>query len=246
MLAKSKVIMQKSRLDKFISVALIKNKREVKILLAQNKVKVNGVVVNDASFQINKFSNIEVNDQSLQSNSPIYMMLNKPIGVVSATKDNIHKTVLDLITITEKHTLHIVGRLDLNTSGLMLLTNDSSWSERLTLPNRKVPKTYQVTLQNTLTPDYISAFKQGMYFEYENITTAPAKLTIESEYVAHVTLMEGKYHQIKRMFGRFRNPVVKLHRRTIGDLHLDPNLPEGASRYLTHEEVSNILCNANE
>lgn len=233
--------MQKSRIDKFLSSTLLVNKREVKLLLAQHKVQVNNVVITDAAFQINKFSIIKANGKTLQDNKPIYVMLNKPVGVVSATKDNIHKTVIDLLSIPNKESLHIVGRLDLNTSGLMLLTNDSSWSERLTLPNSKVPKEYEVTLKDKLTNDYIVAFKEGMYFEYEDITTQPAILSITSEYVAHVTLMEGKYHQIKRMFGRFRNQVMALHRSKIGNLPLDENLPVGESRLLTDEEVKSIF-----
>jgi 16S rRNA pseudouridine516 synthase len=233
--------MQKSRIDKFISSMLVINKRDVKLLLAQNKVEVDRAVITDAAFQINKFSLIKVNGKTLQDNHPFYIMLNKPVGVVSATKDNIHKTVVDLLSCTNKESLHIVGRLDLNTSGLMLLTNDSRWSERLTLPESKVPKVYQVTLKNKLTNDYISAFKEGMYFEYEDITTEPAVLTIISDHVAQVILMEGKYHQIKRMFGRFRNPVLQLHRSKIGCLPLDKKLQPGQSRELTPEEVHNIF-----
>lgn len=233
--------MQKSRIDKFLTSTLSLNKREVKILLAQHKVEVNDTVVTDPAFQINKFSKIKANGKTLQNNKPLYVMLNKPVGVVSATKDDIHKTVIDLLSIPNKESLHIVGRLDLNTSGLMLLTNDSSWSERLTLPNNKVPKEYQVTLKDKLTSDYITAFEQGMYFEYEDITTKPAFLSIKSDYVAQVILMEGKYHQIKRMFGRFQNQVMALHRSRIGSLYLDPNIPAGESRMLTIEEVSNIF-----
>lgn len=233
--------MQKSRLDKFLTSALSLGKREVKVLLAQKKVEVDNDVINDAAYQINKFSRVKVNGTILQNQQPIYIMLNKPIGVVSATKDNVHKTVIDLLICLDKNDLHIVGRLDLNTSGLMLLTNDSRWSERLTLPESKVPKTYQVTLQNRLNSDYIDAFQQGMYFEFEDITTQPAHLTLLSDYVAQVTLMEGKYHQIKRMFGRFRNPVVKLHRSQIGALLLDESLEAGQSRELTQNEVNNIF-----
>ena len=233
--------MNKSRLDKFLASALSLGKRDVKVLLAQKKVHVDDNVINDGAYQINKFSQIKVNGTSLQNQQPAYIMLNKPIGVVSATKDNIHKTVLDLLTDPEKSDLHIVGRLDLNTSGLLLLTNDSRWSERLTLPESKVPKTYQVTLQNKLTSDYIDAFQQGMYFEFEDIITQPADLTLVSDYVAQVILMEGKYHQIKRMFGRFRNPVVKLHRSQIGALLLDDTLKAGQSRHLTISEVDNIF-----
>ena len=171
-------------------------------------------------------------------------MLNKPVGVVSATKDKQHKTVIDLlnlIKLPDKNELHIVGRLDLNTSGLVLLTNDSRWSERLTQPTSKVEKVYQVTLKNPLTNDYISAFKEGMYFDYEDITTQPAQLTIVSDYVAQVILTEGRYHQIKRMFGRFRNPVVKLHRSAIGGLCLDETLKVGEIRMLSSEEVASIF-----
>ena len=233
--------MQKSRIDKLMSSLLALNKRDVKLLLAQKKVIVDGLIVTDADFQVNKFSVICVNGETLQYEQPMYIMLHKPIGVVSATKDTIHKTVVDLLFCSNKESLHIVGRLDLNTSGLMLLTNDSRWSERLTLPESKVPKVYEVTLKNKLTNDYVAAFKEGMYFEYEDITTEPAVLTIISEHVAQVILMEGKYHQIKRMFGRFRNPVLQLHRSKVGCLPLDKNLQPGQSRELTPEEVNDIF-----
>lgn len=232
--------MQKSRLDKFLINHLALNKRDVRLMLAQKRVVVDGEITLDMDAQINKFSIIEVNGETVQSNKSLYIMLNKPIGVVSATKDNIHKTVIDLLSHQHKSSLHIVGRLDLNTSGLVLLTNNSEWSERLTQPESKVPKIYNVTLKHKLTNDYILAFEQGMYFEYENITTKPAKLEIISDYVARVTLVEGKYHQIKRMFGRFQNPVVALHRSKVGNLALDSSLSAGESRILTNDEVRNI------
>ena len=231
---------QKSRLDKFLINALSVNKHAVRLLLAQKKVTVDGEVATDADMQIHKFSVIEVNNKTIQNNKSIYIMLNKPIGVVSATKDDKHKTVLDLLNHPNKHLLHIVGRLDLNTSGLVLLTNDSRWSERLTQPMSKVPKIYQVTLENDISEDYITAFNDGMYFSFENITTKPALLTITSNNTAEVTLTEGKYHQIKRMFGRFNNPVIKLHRSRVGNLVLDSSLIVGESRMLTKDEVNNI------
>jgi len=234
------IFMQKSRLDKFLINQLSLGKRDVRLILAQKKVKVDGEISVDMDKQINKFSVIEVNGKTLQANESLYIMLNKPIGVVSATKDNIHKTVVDLLTHPEKESLHIVGRLDLNTSGLVLLTNNSQWSENLTQPNSKVPKIYQVTLQNKLTAEYAPAFEQGMYFGFEDITTKPAKLEILSDHVAQVTLVEGKYHQIKRMFGRFKNPVVQLHRSKVGNLELDLALNAGESRLLTPDEIKNI------
>jgi 16S rRNA pseudouridine516 synthase len=176
----------------------------------------------------------------IQANCAYYIMLNKPVGVVSATRDTKHKTVLDLLEYPFKNELHIVGRLDLNTSGLLLMTNDSRWSEHLTLPEKKITKRYTVTLQNKLTTEYIAAFAEGMYFAFEDITTQPAKLTIISDYRAQVELFEGRYHQIKRMFGRFRNPVLALHRSSIGNLQLDQQLAVGLSRKLTALEVNNI------
>lgn len=232
--------MQKSRLDKFLINHLSVSKRDVRLILAQKKVVVDGIVELNMDKQINKFSVIEVEGKTLQANKSLYIMLNKPIGVVSATKDKQHKTVIDLLTHPEKGSLHIVGRLDLNTSGLVLLTNDSEWSERLTQPESKVPKIYEVTLQNKLTPEYIQAFEQGMYFGFENITTKPAQLEIMSNNTALVTLVEGKYHQIKRMFGRFQNPVVRLHRSKVGNLELDVTLNPGESRLLTAHEVHTI------
>jgi len=232
--------MQKSRLDKFLMKQLDLNKREVRLMLAQKRVLVDGNIALDISLQIDKFSIIAADGKTLQQNESIYIMLNKPIGVVSATKDALHKTVIDLLSHRQKESLHIVGRLDLNTSGLILLTNNSHWSEKLTQPDSKVSKVYQVTLQNKLTADYINAFEQGMYFGFEDITTKPAELKILSDHTAQVTLTEGKYHQIKRMFGRFQNPVIKLHRNKVGNLNLDPLLKTGENRLLTPEEVATI------
>ena len=115
-------------------------------------------------------------------------------------------------------------------SGLVLLTNDGRWSSALTDPEQKISKIYEVELANPLTQETIAAFANGMYFDFENITTAPAQLTITGVSTARVVLTEGKYHQIKRMFGRFRNPVYKLHRVAIGRYHLPDNLEAGCWR----------------
>ncbi|KGJ91162.1 16S rRNA pseudouridine(516) synthase [Colwellia psychrerythraea] len=233
-----------TRLDRFISDYCQVNRKSVRLMLAQKRVYVDGLLATDIGKVVDKFSYITMDNEVLQANKAHYIMLNKPIGVVCATKDEKHKTVIDLLVdkfddeITTN--LHIVGRLDLNTSGLVLLTNDSRWSERLTSPEHKVAKCYQVTLEDPLTAEYISAFANGMYFSYEEITTQPAKLLIISTYQAQVTLTEGRYHQIKRMFGRFRNKVVALHRHSIGQLSLDEGLSLGESRVLTADEVVNV------
>jgi 16S rRNA pseudouridine516 synthase len=175
----------------------------------------------------------------LQNNQPLYIMLNKPQGVVSATKDVQHTTVLDLIEHPQKNELHIVGRLDLMTTGLVLLSNDGAWSRRISLPETQLAKTYEVTLAQPLTPEYVAVFREGIYFAYENITTQPADLEILSAYNAKLTLTEGKYHQVKRMFGFFRNEVLALHRESVGPLTL-ARLELGQSRMLTLQELAAV------
>lgn len=226
------------RLDRFIGQKLNISRRDVRLMLAQNRIEVDGLIAKNIEQIVDRFSNIIVDGKVVQENQAYYIMLHKPVGVVSATSDTKHKTVIDLLDFPDKNQLHIVGRLDLNTSGLLLLTNDSRWSEHLTSPENKVEKVYQVTLQNPLTDEYISAFNEGMYFGYEDITTRPAKLKILSEFVAEVTLTEGRYHQIKRMFGRFRNPVVKLHRSRVGAIQLDDALKPSDYRMLSTSEIS--------
>jgi 16S rRNA pseudouridine516 synthase len=232
--------LNKARLDRFLAQYCQVSRKNVRLMLAQNRVLLNGVIAHDIDEIIDTFSHISLDGRVIQENLAYYIMLNKPIGVVSATRDTKHKTVIDLLEYPFKNELHIVGRLDLNTSGLLLMTNDSRWSERLTLPIKKVTKRYIVTLQNKLSEEYVTAFAEGMYFAFENITTKPVTLIILSDYQAQVELVEGRYHQIKRMFGRFRNPVMALHRCSIGNLQLDSQLPSGLSRTLTPLEVNNI------
>ena len=226
------------RLDKFLAEHCQISKGDVRLMLAQKRVLVDGKIALNIDQRITKFSTILLDGVVLQDNPAYYIMLHKPAGVVCATKDDKHQTVIDLLDLDYKHQLHIVGRLDLNTSGLVLLTNDSRWSEAITQPQQKVEKTYHVTLATDPIDDsYIQGFEQGMYFEFEGITTQPANLIITGKHQAQVTLTEGKYHQIKRMFGRFRNPVIALHRSQIGKLVLD-DLAEGHSRQLTSKEVA--------
>lgn len=226
-----------TRLDRYLKKVLNLSKHDIRCLLAQKKVEVDGIAINDITHPINYFSHILLDGQTLQHHTPYYVMLNKPVGVVSATKDSEHKTVMDLLNYEFSNQLHIAGRLDLNSSGLVLLTNDSRWSSRLTAPESKVTKRYRVRLEKSLTQEYVQAFAEGMYFPYEDITTQPVKLRIVEPFVAELDLTEGRYHQIKRMFGRFRNPVKALHRYAIGDLVLDDDLLSGQSRLIDCGDV---------
>jgi 16S rRNA pseudouridine516 synthase len=228
------------RLDRFISQHLQIKRKDVRLLLAQKRVSVDDNIASDTQSSIGPFNKVVVDNIVLQEQQPIYLMMNKPIGVVSATQDNQHTTALDLIDLKDSTNLHIVGRLDLNTSGLLLLTNDGRWSQALTSPNNKVEKRYNVGLKNNITAEYIQAFANGMHFPFENITTRPAVLTITGQRQAHVVLQEGRYHQIKRMFGRFRNPVESLQRTAIGNLQLPADLKAGQYRALSSIELQTL------
>lgn len=231
---------KKHRLDRFISAKTGTPKSEVRLMLAQKRIYVDGQLATDINQPIDQFSHVALDGAVVQNNTRRYIMMNKPIGVVSATKDEQHKTVMDLLVDKNINTddLHIVGRLDLHSSGLLLLTNDGDWSRALMSPENKVAKVYEVTVEHPINGECIQAFANGMYFSYEDITTKPAQLEKLSECVAKVTLEEGRYHQIKRMFGRFRNPVLALHRVSIGEIELDTDLAPGEYRALRKNEVN--------
>lgn len=206
-------------------------------MLAQGRIRLDGEIAGSISQPVGQFTHVVLDEKIIQSNAAHYLMLNKPAGVVSATRDERHRTVIDLLTVPYADSLHIVGRLDFNSTGLVLLTNDGRWSRALSDPGQAITKTYRVQLEQPLSEDCVKAFAEGMYFDYEGITTRPASLKILSEFEAEVGLVEGRYHQIKRMFGRFDNRVLGLHRLATGTLQLDPGLELGAYRELTLKEL---------
>jgi 16S rRNA pseudouridine516 synthase len=199
-----------------------------------------GAVAHSIQQKVTEFTQVVLDGDCLKDNQPVYIMLNKPKGIVSATQDIKHATVLDIIQHEQKNELHIVGRLDFNTTGLVLLTNDGAWSRKISLPETKLVKTYEVTLSKPLDSEYVDVFREGVYFSYENITTQPARLEILSEYTARLYLTEGKYHQVKRMFGFFQNEVLALHRVSVGRISLE-GLEMGQSRLLTMDESACIV-----
>ncbi|PCJ53751.1 MAG: 16S rRNA pseudouridine(516) synthase [Planctomycetota bacterium] len=229
-----------NRLDRFISQNSIFSLSDTRLLIAQKRIILDGHVAYSIQQKVTKFTHVVLDDNCLNDKKPVYIMLNKPKGVVSATKDIKHSTVLDLIQHPQKNELHIAGRLDFNTTGLVLLTNDGAWSRKISLPETKLTKTYNVALSKPLSDEYIDVFREGIYFGYENITTQPAYLEILSEYTARLSLIEGKYHQVKRMFGFFQNKVLALHRVSVGNISLE-GLEVGHSRLLTIKElVTNV------
>lgn len=226
------------RLDRYLESALTASARTVRHLLVERSVLVNGTAMVDGRNHISKFCRIEVNGKTLQAFDPIYLMLHKPKGCVSATTDLKNPTVLDLIDIPNKADLHLAGRLDFNTTGLLLLTNDGAWSQALAHPENKIAKTYRVQTENEITAEYAKVFAEGLYFRYENLTTQPAQLNILDSHTAEISIYEGRYHQIKRMFGYFQNKVIGLHRLSIGDIALDEKLGAGEYRTLSASEIA--------
>ncbi len=210
-------------------------------LLAQGQVQVNRQVVQNPTLAVTAFDAVTAAGEVIQAGKPAhYLMLYKPAGILSATADPVHTTVMDLLPAELTADLHIGGRLDRASTGLMLLTNDGQWSRRATDPDKRSPKVYRVTLANPIHPDTERVFAQGIHFPFENITTSPAQLQRLGERECRLTIYEGRYHQIKRMFGRFRNPVVAMHREAMGAIRLDPTLQPGQFRPLTDAEIASV------
>lgn len=225
------------RLDRHLSTLLDVKRSDVRLLLAQGRVEVDGITATDIGQVITRFSDVRCDGRTTQANTARYLMLNKPAGVVCATVDDQHSTAIDLLEQPWKDQLHIVGRLDFNSTGMVLLTNDGQWSRQLSLPGSKLLKRYRVRVEKALNEDHVEAFRRGLYFKYEDIITRPAQLTILGEFEAEVGLLEGRYHQIKRMFGYFANNVLSIHRFAVGSLVLDTALAPGQSRELTSAEL---------
>ncbi|WP_449104880.1 pseudouridine synthase [Pseudomonas mohnii] len=229
------------RVDRFLSNLPCFNRQQVRLLLVEKRVRIDGKITCDPHADVREFSRVEVDEQVLQAGKPVrHFMLHKPAGCVSATRDPQHPTVLDLIHEPDKDELHIAGRLDFNTTGLMLITNDGSWSRRLTQPQTKLPKVYYVETEQPIGPEYALKFSEGLYFAFEDLTTQPAGLELLGPKSARLSIIEGRYHQVKRMFGHFDNKVLRLHRERMGPLVLDDTLKPGDYRPLSVDEIERI------
>lgn len=232
------------RLDKCLGHMGIGSRTQIKQLLKQGRVRVNAQIVKKADLKIDtQHDQITVDDQVITYTQYHYFMLNKPQGVVSATKDMFTKTVVDLIHEPVK-ALFPVGRLDKDTTGLLLLTNDGQLAHALLSPKKHVPKVYIAQVKHQLHAENIDAFQQGITLD-DGYTCLPAQLEILADTTAKITIQEGKFHQIKRMFHACDNQVVTLKRIQMGPLQLDETLAQGAYRALSGEEIT-ALKNATQ
>lgn len=217
-------------------------RKQARRLIAAGRIEVAGSVALRNELEIDRFTAVTLDGAPLRPAARLlHLMLHKPVGVVSATTDPEHRTVIDLIDDPDRHELHLAGRLDRFTSGLVLLTNDGRWSKRLMDPARKVAKVYRVETLHPLAAGDIEAFARGFHFPTEDLITRPAHLEILGERLARLTLHEGRYHQIKRMFHRVGNRVTALHRESIGPYRLPDDLAAGQWRFLAPAAAAALL-----
>lgn len=228
------------RLDRFISKATPHSHQATRLMIARGQVRINGVVMQDPRTDIDRFMTVTLGEELLQQQTAHYLMLHKPAGYLSATSDPVHPTVMELVPAALRALLHIGGRLDRSSSGLLILTNDGLWSRRLTEPGKGIPKTYRVSTARPITQETHQRFADGIYFAFEDLTTSAAELEQLSECEARLTIYEGRYHQVKRMFHAVGNHVVALHRESMGAIRLDATLAVAASRPLTTLEIASI------
>lgn len=205
-------------------------KRRVREVLETGEVRVNGLPQVDGTTQVGSFDRVEVGGETVQARVARYVMLHKPLGVVSATVDEEHETVIDLIDEEWAGELHLAGRLDRFTSGLVILTNDSRYSESLTEPGRKVGKRYLVETDREISAIVVDALRAGMWFAKERVATAPAEVEMLGPCQCRLTIYEGKHHQVKRMFAQFEIKVTALHREAVGGIELPADLNPGEWR----------------
>jgi 16S rRNA pseudouridine516 synthase len=229
------------RLDKLLSNMGYGSRKEVKILLKSKAVEVNGMVAKDVSMHVDTDADeILVVGEKVVYTEFIYLMMNKPPGVISATEDKHDKTVIDLLDPLSQHFKPFpVGRLDKDTEGLLILTNDGHLTHQLLSPKKHVPKLYFAVIEGRVTEDDVMKFKEGVTLD-DGYFTKPGELTILSSgdiSEIELSIMEGKFHQVKRMFESVGKKVTYLKRIRMGSLQLDETLELGDYRHLTEDEL---------
>ncbi|WP_210364867.1 pseudouridine synthase [Bacillus sp. REN3] len=229
------------RIDKMLSNLGHGSRKDVKKLLKNGVVRVNGAIVKDAKQHINpERDTVTLNGEEIEYREFIYLMMNKPPGVISATEDDRDETVIDLLEAEDLvFEPFPVGRLDKDTEGLLLITNDGQLSHKLLSPKKHVPKTYFAVIEGEVTEEDIEAFKNGVTLEDGYKTKAGELAILKSGVTSDIelTITEGKFHQVKRMFLAVGKRVMYLKRISMGPIELDETLELGEYRELTDEEV---------
>jgi 16S rRNA pseudouridine516 synthase len=228
------------RLDKYISNATDLSRTDVKKLIKAGQVSIDDEQAQSGSLKITDDQEIAIEGSIIQLMTTRYFMMNKPAGVVSATKDHNNPTALDLIYEHRNEQLQIAGRLDIDTTGLLLITDDGQWNHIVTSPRTDCKKIYLVELENPVGKDYQRKLEAGIALEGEKRRCLPATMEVIDDHHIRLCISEGKYHQVKRMMISLGNQVASLHRLQIGGIELDPDLEPGDYRPLTDDEIASI------
>jgi 16S rRNA pseudouridine516 synthase len=228
------------RLDKYISNATDLSRTDVKKLIKSGLVSIDDELATSGSQKVTDEQDIAIEGSTIQLMATRYFMMNKPAGVVSATKDHSNPTALDLIYEHRNDQLQIAGRLDIDTTGLLLITDDGQWNHIVTSPRTDCKKVYLVELENPVGKDYQRKLEAGIALDGEKRRCLPASMEVIDDHHIRLCISEGKYHQVKRMMTSLGNQVISLHRLQIGGIELDPDLELGDYRPLTEEEIASI------
>ena len=224
------------RLDKYLADMKIGTRSQVKEIIKKGHIKINDQVVKKTDYKVESYDIIKYDDEQVDYVEYEYIILNKPQGYLSATEDNYDKTIMELINSKRKD-LVPVGRLDKDSEGLILITNDGQLNHRLLDPKSHVDKKYYVEVDTKIVDNAIDIFNKSM--DLGDFVTKPAKFERIDDYHAYLTISEGKFHQVKRMFSKIGSEVIYLKRISFKNLELG-NLQIGESRYLTNEELEKL------
>lgn len=229
------------RLDKFVCKSTELTKAEAHAFIEQGLVQVNHKVVTDIKSQVHQNNQVSLNQIALSLRPFRYILMHKPANTICSNLDEVYPSLFNFLEIDHKEELHIVGRLDADTTGMVLITDDGHWSFNITRPEKDCVKEYRVALSQPLAESAIEMFQQGIKLQGEAELTLPAKLSFIDEKNVTLGITQGKFHQVKRMFAAVGNRVIQLHRQRIGSLELD--LEEGQWRYLTQAEIDSFKTN---
>ncbi len=225
------------RLDKYLSGVTDYSRSDAKRLIKNGELCVDGELITDPGTLVSPDAVLDLAGHSLRQLTHRYFMLNKPEGYVCATRDRRSPVVMDLLDEDNQGALHIAGRLDIDTTGLVLVTDDGDWAHQVMSPRKRCFKRYRVGTELPLDESLVSLFEEGVFMAEKKTRTLPARLTILGPHEALLEICEGKFHQVKRMFTAVDNRVVALHREAIGALELDEDLGEGEYRALSEKEI---------
>lgn len=229
------------RLDRFLSQASGLSRSQARAAIRGRRVTLDGCPVREPAAQLDESAEVRLDDVRLGLPHSLYLMLHKPRGLLSATRDAHQETVLSLLPHALARRVHLVGRLDKDTSGLLLLSDDGAWSHRIGSPRHHCVKVYLAELDQPLVADAEERLASGMHLRGEARVCAPARLQRLDERRVRISVTEGRYHLVRRLFAALGNHVLRLHRERIGGLALDPALPPGHWRTLTPDECEAVF-----